>query len=86
MIDAGATADHIQTAGCGGGLNEFNWAVEYSQYKLAKYMVEKKAVNQSTSHLFYQRGRNKDIGSGTELVLSVKSVISLTVSVKFTVL
>lgn len=61
LIDAGATADHIQTAGCGGGLNEFNWAVEYSQYKLAKYMVEKKAVNQSTSHLFYQRGRNKDI-------------------------
>lgn len=61
LIDAGATADHPQTEGCGGGMNEFNWTVEMSKYKLAKYILEKKAVNQSTSRLFYQRGRKEDI-------------------------
>lgn len=61
LIDAGAKADHTQTNGCGTGLNEFTWATEYKQYKLAKYMIDKKAVTPSTPNVFRNRGRNEDI-------------------------
>jgi hypothetical protein len=45
LIDAGANANHEQTQGCGGGLTEFGWAIEYGQHSLARYMIEKRAVD-----------------------------------------
>ncbi|MEQ9363031.1 MAG: ankyrin repeat domain-containing protein [Leptospirales bacterium] len=45
LIDLGAKANNHQTQGCGGGLSEFGWAIEYGQHDLAKYMIEKGAVD-----------------------------------------
>ncbi|MCR9144099.1 MAG: ankyrin repeat domain-containing protein [bacterium] len=45
LIDLGAKANNHQTQGCGGGLSEFGWAIEYSQHDLAKYMIEKGALD-----------------------------------------
>lgn len=45
LIDNGAKANHAQTQGCGGGMSEFGWAIEYGQHDLAKYMIEKGAID-----------------------------------------
>lgn len=52
LIDSGARAGNEQTQGCGGGLTEFAWAVSYQQYDLAKYMVEKNAIDVKTGNVF----------------------------------
>lgn len=52
LIDSGARAGIEQTQGCGGGLTEFAWAVSYQQYDLAKYMVEKNAIDVKTGNVF----------------------------------
>lgn len=45
LIDAGAKADHEQTQGCGGGLTEFGWAISYAQPDIARYMIERGALD-----------------------------------------
>ncbi|MCE9596776.1 MAG: ankyrin repeat domain-containing protein [Spirochaetia bacterium] len=45
LVDAGAKADNEQSQGCGGGLTEFAWALEYSQPDVARYMIEHGAVD-----------------------------------------
>jgi ankyrin repeat protein len=52
LIDSGARANIAQSQGCGGGLTEFAWAVSYQQYDLAKYMVEKGALDVKASNVF----------------------------------
>lgn len=48
LIDAGATAEHVQTSGCAAGNTEFTLAVNHylrSGAELPRYMIEKGAVN-----------------------------------------
>lgn len=54
LIDLGAKAGHAQTQGCGGGLTEFGWAIEYGQHDLAKYMVEGGAIDPQNPGLVFQ--------------------------------
>lgn len=45
LIDHGAKANNGQTQGCGGGLSEFGWSIEYGQHDLSRYMIERNAVD-----------------------------------------
>lgn len=54
LIDLGAKADNHQTQGCGGGLSEYGWAIEYGQHQLAKYMIEKGALDPRNPGMAFQ--------------------------------
>ena len=45
LIEAGASGSSEQLQGCGGGLTEFGWAMNYSQYDIAKLLIEKNALD-----------------------------------------
>lgn len=60
LIDGGAKADNEQTNGCGTGMTEFSWAYNRGQYKLARYMIDKKAVTPSSKNLYRELFREKE--------------------------
>lgn len=62
LIDQGAKANHHQTQGCGGGLSEFGWAIEYGQHDLAKYMIEKGAMDPRNPGLAFQATYGRSAG------------------------
>ena len=45
LIQAGATGSSEQLQGCGGGLTEFGWAMNYSQFDIARLLIEKNALD-----------------------------------------
>lgn len=71
LIDGGAKANHEQTQGCGGGLTEFGWAIEYGQHALATYMIERRALDPADPGKAFQQlyGRHEGDVSVTRLLL-----------------
>ncbi|MBX3722491.1 MAG: ankyrin repeat domain-containing protein [Turneriella sp.] len=61
LIDAGARANNEQLQGCGGGLTEYGWSIEYSQVEISRYMIERGAIDpQNPGKVFAETyGRNK---------------------------
>jgi ankyrin repeat protein len=70
LIAAGAYATNPQSQGCGGGMDEMDWALEYGQYDIAKAMVEAGATNvQGTRYIFRLNGTGqRDIDMAQYLI------------------
>lgn len=61
LIDAGARANNEQLQGCGGGLTEYGWSIEYSLPEISRYMIERGAIDpKNPGKVFAETyGRNK---------------------------
>lgn len=72
LIDAGATANNEQLQGCGGGLTEYGWSIEYSQVEISRYMIERGAIDpQNPGKVFAETyGRNKTDLEMAKLLIS----------------
>lgn len=72
LIDAGARANNEQSQGCGGGLTEYGWSIEYSQVEISRYMIEKGAIDpQNPGKVFAETyGRNKTDLEMAKLLIS----------------
>jgi uncharacterized protein len=61
LIEGGARGDTAQLQGCGGGLTEFGWALEYNVYDMAHLLIDKDRIDLQGGWFVFRSlaGKNK---------------------------
>ncbi len=70
LIQAGASGSSEQLQGCGGGLTEFGWAMNYGQFDIAKMLIEKNAIDLQGGWAVF-----REIDGGSEETVGIAEMV-----------